>query len=966
MGAPAQGSNRKTGRGPAIGDAVFGPFRLHVAQRRLEKNGAPVALGTRAFDILVALVEHAGTVVSKTDLMARVWPHATVDESALRVQIVALRKVLGEGDAGARYLTTVSGQGYCFVARVLHHDEAAPASPDPDTIAAAHNLPARPPQLVGRDHTVQDIVDQLTRGRFVTVVGPGGIGKTTVAISVAHALLPQFDGAVHFLDLGTLRAPDQVPSLIAATLGLGGQAGNPADRLVNFTRDRRLLLVLDCCEHVIETSAVIAERLYKEAAQVHVLATSRESLRVEGEHVYRLPPLASPPDGTGITAAEALAFPAVQLFVERANASSGQFELDDTDAPLVAELCRRLDGIALAIELAAGRVGAYGIKHTIDLLSDQFRLLWKGRRTAPPRHQTLRATLDWSYNLLSESERTTLRRLSVLVGNFTLDAARAVASAEDSDDARTIASVANLVAKSILTATATGPVAQYRLLDTMRGYAQEKLGASTDVDATAARHARYFLRLLESGADGERGEPAGIASQLGNISAALAWCFSAQGDRATGVALAAAAMPLFLEMSLLAQCRAWAELALDAIDGIDRDIRHELDLRAALGLARMWTGGTTESVQSCLLHALRLAEQSNDISNQLRLIDELHLLYFMAGNADNALDIARRGVATAAANDDFDALARMQVSLGVSLLLIGDIAAARSHVEAALSQQPAIESHGRGQFSLDYPDRAHVTLARILWLQGYPDQAMEMAQQAIAHAVALGHPVRLTRALLWAFAIYAWNGEADAYEDYANHIIEESGKHALGPFQAIGEAVKGVIRGAQGRIEESLILLRLALDKMGDHRYGPITDFNMHLAEGLARAGQRGSALEMIDETIARARRLNYLIELPEMLRIKAELLLCGPEPDVSLAERLLNESIAIARHQSALAWELRTSISLARLRMRQGREDEARALLAPVHDQFTEGFSSRDLRAARELLDALDRRNRERAGRRL
>jgi predicted ATPase/DNA-binding winged helix-turn-helix (wHTH) protein len=962
MGARPQGSNRETDQEPAIADTVsFGPFRLHVAQRKLERDGAPVPLGARAFDILVALIERAGTVVSKTDLMARAWPHATVDESALRVQVVALRKVLGEGDAGAKYLTTVSGQGYCFVARVLWHDEAAPSSREPRSIVPAHNLPARPPQMVGRDDTVRDIADQLSGGRFVTIVGPGGIGKTTVAISVAHALQPQFDGAVHFLDLGTLRDADQVPSLVAATLGLGGQAGNPADRLVNFARDKRLLLVLDCCEHVIETSAAIAERLYKEAGQVHVLATSRESLRVEGEHVYRLPPLASPPGGSAITATEALAFPAVQLFVERANASSGQFALHDADAPLVAELCRRLDGIALAIELAAGRVGAYGIKHTIELLNDRFRLLWEGRRTAPPRHQTLRATLDWSYNLLSEPERTTLRRLSVLVGNFNLDAARAIAAADDSDDAQTIASVANLVAKSILTASATGPLPQYRLLDTMRGYAREKLGTGADADATAARHASYFLRLLENGGGPQQGM-AGIANQLGNITAALAWCFSAQGDRTTGVALAAAAVPLFLQMSLLSECQAWAELAIDALGGTDRDIRRELDLHAALGLARMWTGGTTDSAEGCLLHALRLAEQSDDVSNQLHLIDGLHLLHFMAGDPDRALDIVGRGVAIAAANEDFDALARMQVSAGISHLLMGDIATARSDIEAALSHQSAIEPHGRGHFSLDYPERAHITLARILWLQGYPDQAMEMTRQAIANAIALGHPVRLTRALLWAFAVYAWNGEAAAYEDCADRIIQASGKHALGPFQAIGEAIKGVVRAAQGRIEESLILLRLALDKIGDHRYGPVTDFGMHLAAALAQAGQHSEAIETIDDTIARAGRFNYQLELPEMLRLKAELLLSGPEPDHQLAEHVLQQSLARAREQSAPAWELRAAVSLARRWMQQGREDEALALLAPVHDRFTEGFGSPGLKAARELLDTLDR-SRKRAG---
>jgi predicted ATPase/DNA-binding winged helix-turn-helix (wHTH) protein len=956
MGARAQGTNRETGGEPTIGEVIsFGPFRLNVAERRLEKNGAAVQLGARAFDILVALIERAGTVVSKNDLMAKAWPHTTVDESALRVQIVALRKVLGEGDAGARYLTTVSGQGYCFVARVQRQGEAA-LVPSRPSMNAIPNLPARPPQLVGRSQAVQDIAEQLRKGRFVTIVGPGGIGKTTVAISVAHALLPQFDDAVHFLDLGTIRDAEQVASLIASTLGLAGQAGNPSDRLVGFARDKRLLLVLDCCEHVIERAAALAERLYKEAAQVHVLATSRESLRVEGEHVHRLPPLASPPDDTAITAAEALAFSAVQLFVERANASSGQFKLSDADAPLVAELCRRLDGIALAIELAAGRVGAYCVKQTIALLNDQFKLLWEGRRTAPPRHQTLRATLDWSYNLLSEPERAALHQLSVLVGNFTLDAARAVATADNSHESQTIASVANLVAKSILTASASGPIAQYRLLDTMRAYAQEKLHAGADADTTAARHAAYCLRLLESSGDSSGGDLLPAANQLGNISAALSWCFSAHGDRASGVALAAAAMPLFIEMSLLAECQAWAELAIDALDGIDGNIRHDLDLHAALGLARMWTGDATENVDSCFTRALRLAEQSNDIASQLDLADRLHLLHFMAGNLDGALDMARRGMAIAAANDDFGALARMQVSLGVSHLLIGDIATARSYVEAALMHQPGIEPHVRGHFSIDYPSRGHITLARILWLQGYPDQAVEMADRAIANAIAIGHPVRLTRALLWAFAVYAWNCEAEKYEEHAERIIQEASKHDLGPFQIIGEAIKGVVRAAQGRTEESLVLLRGVVDKMEGHRYGPVTDFGIHLAEVLAQTGQGSEALQVIDDTIARARRFHYLLEVPDMLRVKAELLISAHPPDLAQAERLLSESLDRARQQSALGWELRTATSLARLLIRLRRHDEARDVLAPVYNKFTEGFESPPLVAARALLDELDR----------
>jgi predicted ATPase/DNA-binding winged helix-turn-helix (wHTH) protein len=948
--------NRRTGAEPSTRDTVsFGPFRLHAAERRLERNGEVVQLGARAFDLLVTLIEHAGTVVSKNDLMARAWPRITVDDSALRVQIVALRKALGKGD-GTKYLTTVSGQGYCFVARINRPDETAATPPGPRATAVS-NLPARPPQLVGRSRAVDEIADQVSKGRFVTIVGPGGIGKTTVAISVAHILLPHFDGATHFLDLGTIRDGDQIASLVASTLGLTGQTGNPTDRLVHFVRDKRLLLVLDCCEHVIERAAALAERIYMQAAQVHILATSRESLRVEGEHVHRLPPLASPPDDTAMTAAQALAFPAVQLFVERANASSGQFKLTDADAPLVAELCRRLDGIALAIELAAGRVGIYGVRQTIELLSDQFKLLWEGRRTAPPRHQTLRAALDWSYNLLSESERITLHRLSVFVGNFTLDAARAVASADEAEEAHTIASVANLVAKSILTASAGGPLARYRLLDTMRVYAREKLHARADADATAARHAAYCVRLLEASDDQASKHAAPVANQLGNITAALTWCFSAQGDRATGVALAAAAMPLFIEMSLLSECQAWAERAIAALADVDGEIRHDLELHAALGLARMWTGDATDNVESCFGRALRLAQQTNDIESELRLVERLHLLHFMAGNLTGALDTARHGIAVAAINDDVGSLGRMEVSLAISHLLIGDIGAARSDVEAALMHQPGIEPHAPGRFSVDYPGRGPITLARILWLRGYPDQAVAITDQVIASAIAAGHPVRLTRALLWAFAVYAWNGEARTYEAHAERIIQESSRHDLGPFQIIGSAIKGVVRAAQGRTEESLALLQDAFDRMGSHRYGPVTDFGIHLAQVLAQTGQSGEALRLIDATIAQARRLNYLLELPDMLRVKAELLISAPMPDAFRAERLLNQSLALARQQSALGWELRTATSLAGLLMQQQRHDEARNVLAPVHASYTEGFGRPSLVAARALLDELDRR---------
>ena len=361
----------------------------------------------------MTLIEQAGTVVSKNELLTRVWPGVNVDESSLRVHIAKLRRTLGDGEAGAKYLTTVSGQGYCFVAQVSRPDGAR-SSP---VSACARRRPPICPRVSlkwwGRDETVDEISGRLMGKRFVTIVGSGGIGKTTVAVATGHALLTQFAGQVHFVDLGAIRDASLVPSIVASELGLPARSSDPSVSLVTFLRDKHLLLILDCCEPVIEASAALAERLYKEAPQLHILATSRELLRVEGEHIHRLLPLASPPEGAALTAASALGFPAIELFVERATAGDAGFELTDANASDVGNICRRLDGIALAIELIASRVSAYGVKPMIELLDNQFNLLWEGRRTALPRHRTLRATIEWSYNLLSEPERVVLGRLSV-------------------------------------------------------------------------------------------------------------------------------------------------------------------------------------------------------------------------------------------------------------------------------------------------------------------------------------------------------------------------------------------------------------------------------------------------------------------------------------------------------------------------------------------------------------------------
>ena len=453
----------------------FGPFRLYPKERAIERDGVPLLLGSRALDILVVLVERAGEVVSQRDLTTRVWRQLVVTPSSLRVHIVGLRRALGDSDKQSRYIANVPGQGYCFVAPIerAERDDATRALPSsPVATTRSRALPAALARMVGRDEAVRSIAAALLAHRFLSVVGAGGMGKTTVAVCVAHALSEEFAHEVCFVDFGAITDPAHVATTIASSLGL------TTANLMESLRDARMLLVLDNCEHVIDTIATLAEQVFSEAPRVHLLATSREALRVEGEHAYLLPPLETPPQNVAVTVAltavQAQAFPAVRLFIERATACINSFELSDEDAPIVADICSRLGGIALAIELAAGRVGTYGVRGTAELLTNRLGLHWHGRRTALPRHQTLHALLDWSYGLLSDSERLVLQRLSVFAGDFTLEDAQGVVADASLHRAQVVVDLGNLVCKSLLSAISDGSTVRYRLLETTRAYAAGK------------------------------------------------------------------------------------------------------------------------------------------------------------------------------------------------------------------------------------------------------------------------------------------------------------------------------------------------------------------------------------------------------------------------------------------------------------------------------------------------------------
>ncbi|RZN13370.1 transcriptional regulator [Bradyrhizobium genosp. SA-3] len=936
---------------------AFGPFRLFPKSRLIEKDGAPLHLGGRALDILIFLAERAGEVVDKRELMRRVWADVNVDEGSLRFHITTLRKALGDAGEGARYVVNVPGRGYCFAAPLLRTAPFEDRTSQPG--ASPHALPSPLAKMIGRDDAVEKISAELAQHRFVTIVGPGGIGKTSVALAVAHRELKPFDGRVSFVDFGALTDARLVPGTIAAALGLTVNSDDPVPGLLTFLRSQRMLLVFDSCEHMLDELAPLAERIVQEAPELHILATSRESFRTEGERVHRLFPLDCPPQRDGLGIADILAYPASQLFVERIAESLSEFELSEEDAPLVAEICRRLDGIALAIELAAGRVNAYGIAGTASLLDSRFSLLWRGRRTAIPRHQTLSAALAWSYDLLPPAESATLRGLSVFVGPFTLEAAIAVASSQGISESEAVETISNLLSKSLIATSPAERRLRYRLLDTTRAFVADKLVENGEAARAARAHAQYFRDVLRDIAVKSAGmQSAGgflpYADYLPNVRAALTWSFSDGGDRTIGVDLAASAAQFFLELTLLTECYRWTRQALASLDTDSIDSRQEMTLQAALGVSVMFTQGNTEAVRAAFTRSFQLARELEDLHWQLWLLRGLHIYLTRVGDFHGALGTGEQGESVARRLNDPAAALNVEWMLGVAHHLIGNQDKAVQFCQSAMMHNPGSQRLNIGH--LGYDDRivALVALARGLWLTGRPDRAIEAARYTVREAELLEQPLTLGISLIWTIYVFLWVGDWANAEILIERLIEHSARHFLGPYHAVGIGQKGELLLRRGDVAAGMEHLRRSQATLYTTRHRIMTTvFATALAEGLLAQNQPDEALRTIDEAIAQIPDHGESFDMPEMLRVKGDILVRAGH--IAEAENVLRRSLDLSRRQCAVGWELRGAISLGRIWERTGKAADAGALLTPLVAQYQEGLQTRDLVAARGLLAALN-----------
>ncbi|MBB4864133.1 putative ATPase [Pseudomonas nitritireducens] len=910
----------------------FGPYQFYPDSRLILEAGRPLRLGQRAVEILLALLEQAGRVVSKRELLARVWPEQEVDEGNLRVHMAALRKALGDGQNGRRFILTVALRGYSFVEPVSASAQSAP--PPSQGAAADHNLPPRRNRLLGREAELQRLLEELPQRRCISLVGSGGIGKTSLALQAAEQLLGQYPDGIRLLDLTQLQDARPLNSTLAFALDLPGLAGESLERICAQAADRRMLLLIDNCEHLIEASARLVECLLRQAPSIHLLTTSRESLRATGEHVHPLRPLACPPVQVG-SLAEALSYPAAALLIERAREAREDFELQPRDLARIGDICRRLDGIPLALELAAGHLGDGGIQ---ALLEGGYLDLPLQADGSPNRHAHLRAMLDWSYALLPAAEQACLRRLSVFRGSFSLESIAAVIS-QPADPGAAFLLVNHLSAASLLTTEIRHDEARYRLLEPTRLYALEKLAAAGEGTLARERHLALCENVMQAAqGDWEKTTAQGWLKRyspwLADVRAALDWGLGGEVRQRLAISLTACSAPLWQELSLLHEYGAFVSAALGLLSA-DSAASLQLAMRLELAL-----GNTTyhdvrnRQADEAFQNARLLAQRIGDADGELTALSGSLAVTLWAGQYPQAVARSQDFQRLSAGRGEMLATSALRLKV-LALHYSGDQLQAQAVGAQVLQRLERERRANRFAPCLGVQYDQHVaslaTQARILWLRGLPDQAESLAAQAIELACQMQHSASIAYSLAVAGCVIAfYNGETDKARSRVRLMIEVAEQHRVPLFAdwarhyawAMGFAPSSA--GAAPAVG----LVRDIVQTLGGR---PLPADQAQLMR--ASTGAAGWCAA-------------------EILRNEAEALLARGDGESLLgAQTLLNRALALAREQGALAWELRAATSLARLLLSQGRAAEAGRQLAAVCQRFAEGHASPDLRKARECL---------------
>jgi predicted ATPase/DNA-binding winged helix-turn-helix (wHTH) protein len=953
-------------KGKAIDDLAFtfGPFQFRPQQRLLTRSGIPLRVGSRAMDILSVLLSRAGDVVSNNEIIRQVWPDTVVEENNLRVHLTALRKVLGEGHLSGRYIENIPGRGYSFVATVGRQNHLREQSTPGAKAPPVNNLPGAMGEIIGRDAVIAAVVAQLPQRRLISLTGSGGVGKTTVATAVADKLASVYEDGVAFIDLSTISDSSTVNSAIASVLGCTLGSETPTDDLLTYVGARRLLLLLDNCEHVISGCATLISALLKRCRAVSILATSREPLHIPGEWVQQLPPLALPPLSAASSLKEAIQYPAVLLFIDRACAALAAFRPTDLDAPVIVSICNRLDGVALAIELAAGRVGSMGLRALANSLDASLSVLSLGLRTAVPRHQALHAMVDWSYKLLPDIERLVLRRLGVFNGPFDIDAARYVCSGDVAPAAAIEDALMNLIDKSLVVAYIGDDSVRYRLLETTRAYAREVLQALGEEAALDRRHAEYH-RILFERADAEwQTRPTAewreaYGDQIGNLRTALAWSNSTTGEASIGVAITVAAIPLWVQLSLIDECLENVLHALALLEATPaQDNRKRMKLYAALGWPQMGQIAGALGGAAAWKKTLDIARTLDDVDFQSRSLWALWVDRINSAQPREALEFAREFHALTLHSDEPADEWIGERMLGAALHFIGDQSAARQHLDRMLKfyVEPKNRSHAV-RFQFDQRVMARVAASRVLWLQGFTQKALAEIKDTVAYALAIDHRLSLANVLAEAACpIALLAGDFELADHYIAFLREQTRAQALDVWNTYAECFRGESLLGRGAHAEGLAALQSGLNRL--RRGGFLLFESAYLAavaRGYLATGYASGGFAAVARAVKHCESSGEGWCLPELLRLQGELLLLEDAADLEKkAEAAFRQSLQMARQQGAHAWELRSAVSCAKFYVRHGRSSEAKVLLEGATRRIDPQIGSQDLMEANSHLAQL------------
>lgn len=931
---------------------AFGAFVLIPEKQSLLNGNTPVRIGGRAIDLLTALVERPGEVLTKRELIERAWPKTIVEEANLKVNIAALRRVLGEGSVDMQYIATVAGRGYRFIADVLSSDSSNILTGSCPPPANSRNLPNRTPHVLGRTAEISSIQQELKTSKIVSIVGPGGIGKTTVAIAATR----ECEEEVAFIDLSTINDSQFIPAVIASALGLGMTGVDPLMGVIHTLRSQNKLLLFDNCEHLLPAVVVIVDRFIRNLDNVRILATSREPLRIDRERIHRLSGLECDPSGSP-KADEARAYPAVELFARRAYARAS-YQLSDADAPAVAEICRRLDGNALAIELAATQTAAFAPQDILKMLDDRLRILKLGSPAAPLRHQSLLATLDWSYSLLNEREAALLRAVSVFSGNFGVEGAAAVSKMAPGEVLDTLG---RLDAKSLLTVDVNLDVPTYRLLESTRSYCLERLRVEGEDEAMRRWHAEYVCAILER-AEREwaqrtsRDWGSTYGRLIDDLRASLAWAERDESNRALRVRLTVAGLLLWNHLSLTEECRLRVPRAIEELGATGLvGTSAEMKLQVWYGGVTIYTQGLASPAMAAVQRAYDIASELGDIDCCVRCLRLIGIYQIFNGENDAGIRTFEKFAELAAA-DVPSAVLEGEVAGGIAQLFAGQLLSVRKRLEHRheLDMHKTNESQ-RVRYISDRIGDVTNLLVHAQWLTGSPDTALRNSKWALEYAIATQHHVAIVNALSYISPIFYWTGNYEECDRYVAMFDEVALQHGFAIRRPVAMFYRAALESDWRNLPadavdgiESAIAQFNATGHLARMAY-----YQSVLAENLAKCGRFEAALSIIHAARDRAQEKNDRWCMPEVLRINASIL--ANVGRTREAKGLLLESIGYSQGIGALSWRLRAANDLASIWVGESRIEDARRVLTDVFNEFDEGFETRDLAIAADLLARLE-----------